>query len=589
MLAVLAVLWREDARVGVGDGDLIGQRLGEFRLESLLGSGGMAEVYRALDLRLNREVAVKVLPPTLAADSSYVVRFRTEARRVAALNHPHIVPLYHYGEIVLRGRRLLYQVMPIFHESLRDRLNREGALSPTEACRIAVEVASALEAAHEMGLVHRDVKPENILLDQSGKAFLTDFGIAREAMFLRQPGVIQTLSATGLPVGTPEYMAPEQLRGGPVDQRADIYALGTVLYEMLRGVVPYEAETPYEVASLVLTAPLVPPSTQNPAINRGLEAAIMRAMAPHPADRYPDARSFAEALTSAIAEPDTLSVRVVGAWPRKTRRIEALPTTPPPAPSQWPRWRPSYSRAAGGAMGKKAAKRAGILRRILIAVTAIVLLAGAFVAGGALINPDFPLPWRAQGHPAIVPTTTATSAPLPTATLLPTVTPLPTATPRPTPTPTPRPTPTATPIPVGTGLSGQYFTNTDLSGTPAQQRTDATINFTTWGSDPPIPGVATNYSVRWTGYVVPQYTETYTFTTNSDDGVRLVVDNQLIFNNWTNHPPTINTGLITLTAGKRYAITLDYFQGNGGAVIQLFWQSDHQGQDIVPQSALFPS
>jgi len=238
------MMWREEDTVAVGGGELQGQQLGVFVLQSLLGSGGMAEVYRAFDPRLNRMVAVKVLPPILSADPNYVTRFRTEARRVAALNHPHIVPVYHYGEDLVKRQQLLYQVMPILRESLRDRLDREGTLPLAEAGRIVVEIASALEAAHEMGLVHRDVKPENILLDQKGKAMLTDFGIAREAMFVRRPGVMQTLAATGLPVGTPEYMAPEQLRNGPVDQRADIYGLGAVLYELLTGVVPHDAETP---------------------------------------------------------------------------------------------------------------------------------------------------------------------------------------------------------------------------------------------------------------------------------------------------------------------------------------------------------
>src|SRR5262249_43199149 len=141
------------------------------------------------------EVAVKVLPAPLAADPNYVARFRDEARRVAALNHPHIVPVYFYGE----EGGLLFLVMPILRESLRDRLDRDGAVAPAEAGRIAVEIASALEAAHDRGLVHRDVKPENILLDNKGRALLTDFGIAREVSFLRRQGAIQTLAASGLP------------------------------------------------------------------------------------------------------------------------------------------------------------------------------------------------------------------------------------------------------------------------------------------------------------------------------------------------------------------------------------------------------
>ena len=408
-------------------GMLQGQQLGEFRLQSLLGSGGMAEVYRALDPRLNRMVAVKVLPPILASDPNYVTRFRTEARRVAALNHPHIVPVYHYGEVMVRGQRLLYQVMPILRESLRDRLSREGTLSPAEAGRIAVEIASALEAAHDMGLVHRDVKPENILLDHKGKAMLTDFGIAREAMFLRRPGVAQTLAATGLPVGTPEYMAPEQLRNGLVDQRADIYGLGAVLYELLTGVVPHEAETPYEVAALVLTAPLVPPTKHNPNISHKLEATVMRALARRPEDRYPDARSFAEALALAIAEPDTLSVPAVGAWPRKTRRFEAIPTATPPSRRRRARkGSPGDQATFPPATGASTSWLRGGRRWLLIAMAAALLVVGSFAGGALAIKTGFEPPWLAQSHPIILPTATATSTPQPTATLQPTATPQPT-------------------------------------------------------------------------------------------------------------------------------------------------------------------
>ncbi len=578
--------------MGAGGGELLGKQLGEFRLQSLLGSGGMAEVYRALDPRLGRMVAVKVLPRILAADPNYVARFRDEARRVAALNHPHIVPVYHYGEVMVSGQRLLYQVMPILRESLRDRLGREPVLPAAEAGRIAVEIASALEAAHDMGLVHRDVKPENILLDAKGKALLTDFGIAREAMFLRRPGVVQTLAATGLPVGTPEYMAPEQLRGGAVDQRADIYGLGVVLYEMLTGTVPHEAETPYEVAALVLTAPLTPPSTRNPKISHGLEATVMRALAFQPDDRYPDARGFAEAVAAAIAEPDTLSIPAVGAWPRKTHRFEAMPAAAGASGRRRARGKAPDARTTfpPSVTVNRARRTFSGRRGILLAVAVLLLLVGSFAGGTLAVKTGFEPPWLAQSQPILLPTATE----LPTATLEPTATALPTATARPTATavptakPTPRPTPTATTIPVGTGLTGHYFQTKTLSG-PSTQRVDAVINFPTWGSNPPIPGVQSNYSVRWTGFIVSKTSDPITFTTLSDDGVRLLVNNQLVIDNWTDHGTTPNTGIISLTPGTRYAITLEYYQGGGDAVIELLWQYTGQPQQIVPQSQLFPT
>jgi serine/threonine-protein kinase len=281
-------------------GGLVGKKLGDYELRELLGVGGMAEVYRGHDVALGREVAVKVLPAALALDPGYVDRFRDEARRVAGLTHPNVVPVYHYGE----EEGLLFLVMPILKESLRDRMEREGALPPSDAAKLVVQVAAALDAAHAQGIVHRDVKPENILLNHEGKGHLTDFGIARELSFLKETGPNRTLAATGLPVGTPEYMAPEQLRAGDVDQRADIYALGAVLYELLTGSVPHEAPTAYEVAALVLTAPTMPPSQRNPQIWPELEAVVLTALAKEAKDRFRDARSFAMALRRSVLQRD---------------------------------------------------------------------------------------------------------------------------------------------------------------------------------------------------------------------------------------------------------------------------------------------
>ena len=166
--------------------------------------------------------------------------------------------------------------MPLIKESLRDRLTRGVPMPVAEAVQITVQILSGLSAAHAQGVVHRDVKPENILLDENGVAKLTDFGIARRITIRRASGG-PTLAGTGLPVGTPQYMAPEQLRGEDLDQRADIYALGSVLYEMLTGLTPHIADTPYEVASLVLTAPIAAPFERNPKIWPELEQVMLQA------------------------------------------------------------------------------------------------------------------------------------------------------------------------------------------------------------------------------------------------------------------------------------------------------------------------
>ena len=273
------------------DGALRGQRLGNYLLLDLLNVGGMAEVYRGRDLTNNRDVAVKVLPPMLAADPQYVERFKYEAALVGKLAHPNIVPIERYGE----EGQYLYLVMPLLDGSLRDILNRGERLHPIDAITVGMQIASALAAVHALGLIHRDVKPDNILFSKD-RALLTDFGITRRIESDRA-GYAPTLAGTGLPVGTPQYMAPEQLDGKQhVDHRADLYALGAVLYELLTGRPPHVADGPYAVAARVLHDPIVPPSQLNPAIWPELDAVVMRALARDPGDRYANAASMRDAL-----------------------------------------------------------------------------------------------------------------------------------------------------------------------------------------------------------------------------------------------------------------------------------------------------
>jgi serine/threonine-protein kinase len=274
---------------------LTGKRLGEYHLGKLVGQGGMADVYWAYDATLRRDIAVKVLSSWLAQDPDYVDRFREEARRIAAFSHPHVVAVYHAGEETLEGQRRLYLVMPLLHESLEDRLKREGKLPLTQAVGLALQVADGLQAAHRHGLVHRDVKPGNILLDTDGQAQLTDFGLARE---MRRGARVVSQQ----PWGTPEYMAPEQLQGDVIDQRADIYALGVVLYELLTGKRPFDGQTAYDIAAHALTAPLKPPSAYVPAIPSALDNVISKALSRDPADRYPTMAEFALALRHAMSQ-----------------------------------------------------------------------------------------------------------------------------------------------------------------------------------------------------------------------------------------------------------------------------------------------
>lgn len=284
---------------GEGNSSLIGRRLGTYELEQVLGIGGMAEVYLARDLELKRQVAVKVMLDELKREPEFERRFRSEATQVANLRHPHIIPIYAAG---VSDDGLLYMVMPVVPRSLRHRLEQKPPLSIEESARLAQEVADALTAAHQIGLIHRDVKPENILLDEHDQALLTDFGIARkvESPDRDHPPTTPTLSATGLPIGTPEYMAPEQLLGEPLDQRADIYSLGAVFYEMLTGHLPHTGETPYAVAAHTLTEPMVPPSRHNRDIWPALEAVVLHAMAASRDERYPTTEAFSSALAAAM-------------------------------------------------------------------------------------------------------------------------------------------------------------------------------------------------------------------------------------------------------------------------------------------------
>lgn len=276
-------------------GDLTGKRLGVYQLGKLVGMGGMADVYQAYDPTLMRDVAVKVLTASLAQNPDYAARFRAEARRVAALSHPHLVPVYQAGEEQVEGQRRLYLVMPLMHESLEDLLVREGKAPLARAVSVTVQAADGLQAAHHAGLIHRDVKPGNILLDIEGHALLTDFGLAREMS--RGPRAI-----TQQPWGTPEYMAPEHLHGDTTDERADIYSLAAVLYELLTGKRPFDGQTAYDIAARALTAPLTPPSTYDPTIPAALDHVVLTALSREPNDRYPTMAEFALALRRAMSQ-----------------------------------------------------------------------------------------------------------------------------------------------------------------------------------------------------------------------------------------------------------------------------------------------
>ncbi|HTX69219.1 MAG TPA: protein kinase, partial [Thermoleophilia bacterium] len=261
---------------------------GRYRILSPLGSGGMADVYLAEDERLGRRVAVKVLKTRLAADDEFVERFRIEAQAAASLNHASIVGVYDRGT----ADGITYIAMEyVPGESLRQRLRRDGALSPDEAVQTALAVLSALGAAHGRRIVHRDVTSYNVMLAEDGRVVVTDFGIARMGD--------SALTRTGAMMGTSSYLSPEQAQGRPADERSDLYSLGVVLYEMLTGRVPFRGETDVAVAMQhVRTAP-PNPRTLTPGISEALAAVVMRALSKEPEDRFQTADEFAAALRQA--------------------------------------------------------------------------------------------------------------------------------------------------------------------------------------------------------------------------------------------------------------------------------------------------
>jgi serine/threonine-protein kinase len=289
-----------------------------FTIERELGHGGMATVYLARDKKLGRLVALKVLSPELAAALG-TERFLREIQIAAKLSHPHILQLYDSGE----ADGLLFFVMPYVEgESLRQRLDREPRLPIEEAVRLAAEVAAALDYAHQLGIVHRDIKPENILL-HTGQAIVADFGIARAIDAAAGQAVTRTaLTATGVVIGTPLYMSPEQVVGDPVDGRTDVYALGCVLFEMLAGAPPYTGTTAQAILARHTVDPVPSVRKSRAEVPSTLERTLAKALAKAPDDRFASAAQFRDALTGAAPAP-----KVAIRWHVSRRTVTTIVAT----------------------------------------------------------------------------------------------------------------------------------------------------------------------------------------------------------------------------------------------------------------------
>ncbi|HEY4215939.1 MAG TPA: serine/threonine-protein kinase, partial [Gemmatimonadaceae bacterium] len=305
----------------------------QYLIETEVGRGGMAVVYRATDLRLHRTVAIKVLPPDVAFNTDVRTRFIREAQTAAQLNHPNIVPIYSVDERDSSG--LVYFVMSyIDGDSLGVRLGREGAWPIDKTVRVLRDVADALAYAHAHGVVHRDIKPDNILIDRaSGRPMVTDFGIARAAAGETR------LTVTGVAVGTPAYMSPEQAMGErELDGRSDLYSLAVVGYHMLVGDTPFKAaNTPAMLVKHVSERP-APVRDRRPDVPAYLAVAIDRALAKRPEDRWADAAEFRDALDGAIKNAANDGGRYqrqapeLAPLPAPASPISSVPPMPVPAP-----------------------------------------------------------------------------------------------------------------------------------------------------------------------------------------------------------------------------------------------------------------
>jgi serine/threonine-protein kinase len=276
----------------ISNDPLIGQQLGDYVIEKLLGQGGMARVYRAVDPNLNRVAAVKVIDPGVADDPEYTRRFKREAQAVAKLSHPNIVSIYQFG-----ADQGIYYMAMAFIEGvdvdwlINDYLQQNRLIAYDSVLKIVGQITSALDYAHSQGVIHRDIKPGNIMVTSQGRAYLTDFGLVRDM-------AIPTL---GEIFGSPDYISPEQaINSAKAVPQSDLYSLGVVIYQMMTGRLPFIGKDPNEVAIMHIEQPLPPPRQFNPTLTPAIEVVIMTALSKQIADRYQTGAEMFSALRQAV-------------------------------------------------------------------------------------------------------------------------------------------------------------------------------------------------------------------------------------------------------------------------------------------------
>lgn len=403
----------------------------------------MATVYRAVDTRLGREVAIKVLHPQFARDEPFLQRFQQEAEFAASLGaHPNIVDIYDIGQ----DDDLHYIVMELVEgRSLKQLIEERGRFPVAEAFHLGAQVASALAFAHGRGLVHRDVKPQNILVTPDGIAKVTDFGIARSA-------AASQLTRTGMVIGTVHYLSPEQAQGQTVGAASDLYSLGVILYELITGHLPFDAENPIGVAMQHVHSQPPPPWDFVPGLPATAVAVVMRALEKDPARRFRDAAEMAGALSSSVPATNAGATTMFGplVTPQHTAMLTAVEPT-----------RPAPRRVVRETAPATVTAVRSPMRLLWLSLLAVLLLlaigVGAFYAtnrvlGGGPTATATPTPTptpkpRKRRTPTPTRVVVVAPSPTPTPTPMPAATPTPTPKPAPTPTPTPKPVAPPTPIP----------------------------------------------------------------------------------------------------------------------------------------------
>ncbi len=316
--------------------DMIGQRLGEYEIVSQLGEGGMAIVYRAQQQNIKRDVAIKVIQPQLRQDADFNARFNREAQTIASLSHPNIIKVFDYG--VLRGfhlklidpsadvrKNMVYIVMELLTGGALSNLIRGGALPVTQISQFLTSIAGALDYAHQKGVVHCDLKPENVLLDEGRNIFLADFGIAHLISDTSAKDEDQEFVA-----GTPYYMAPEQWSGETTGIYTDVYALGVIIYEMLTGKVPFEGDSPFVLMNKHMFAPIPSVRDIRPELPEGVQRVLEQAMAKDPTKRFTSTGQLAASFNAAlVAQPIVPSAaRIAASSALRQTKLITLPKQP---------------------------------------------------------------------------------------------------------------------------------------------------------------------------------------------------------------------------------------------------------------------